>query len=104
MNEEEQTDSVDRQTALELLAEALQAADESARPPLDWFRIGLVSGILAGAAAAALGAPRNGSEVRTALTEQSRGLNRRARRGLQQVQNQVFRWLDRLHGVSDEMV
>jgi hypothetical protein len=102
VSEEEQTDSVDRQTALALLAEALQAADEHGRLPPDWFRIGLVSGILAGAGAAALATSCNGPETRRMLSDRGRKLNRRLHRQVQQAQNYVFRLLDRLHGVSDE--
>lgn len=101
MSEEQQTDSIDRQTALELLAEALQAADESGRPPLDWFRIGLIGGILFGAVAAALITPRSGPELRSMMLDQGNRLSRQARHGMQHVQDQVFRQLDRLHGVSE---
>lgn len=92
-------ETFDRQVALNKVIEVLESAEKPAHPRRDLFRIGLILGLVAGAIAALLFAPRSGSATRSALREGGLGLKDQVEDSVRQIQASLFRMLDRLQGV-----
>lgn len=90
---------IDRQAALNKVIEVLHAAETPPPTQRNTFRIGLALGLVAGAAAAFLLAPRSGADTRAALREGGLELKDRVEDNIRQLQTALFRTLDRLQGV-----